>query len=615
MTSGLDLLANVVFLRTYSATLSDGTKESWEQTVTRCMNMHIKRYPAVELDIRKAFKKVLEKKVVPSMRSMQFAGNAIERNHLRMFNCAYLPMESYKDLADAVFLLMSGSGVGYSVRKDHIRKLPRVVLSKGLGEIKFGIPDTKEGWAESFQVLMEFPNVQFDYTAIRPAGATLSTGGTASGPEPLRKAHNKIRTILLGASERQLTPLEVHDIVCHASDCVVVGGVRRSALISLFDHDDEEMLTCKSGAWRVDNGQRDRANNSAAIRRDAVDFAAQLDTVLERCFASGWGEPGVFLTNNEDWGSNPCLEIALQPRQLCNLTEVIVANIKSEDDFFECVWAATLIGTLQAGYTDFKFVSPKFKANCEAEALLGVSMTGLAQNWERVQHWLSKFDFGAFMQDVNVRVAAAIGINRAARIGCVKPSGSTSATLGCTSGIHAAHAPFFLRRVQIERSNPVAAFLQKVTPQLLCAHPTNPDAILLTVPVEMQDSIQREEETAIDLCERVRFINERWIRPSHVDGDNTHNVSVTVSYKEEERASVKKWMLKNATSFTGISLLPYDGGTYAMTPFETCTRAVYEEWLARLPVEPINWKAVDFSRTADERIGEMACSGGVCEIK
>ena len=439
-TCGLNLLKDIVHYRTYAMTLEDGRKETRSQTIERNCAMHVQSFPTHAAEIREAYAQVQAGRVVPSMRSLQFAGAAIAKSHARIYNRAYTPLEGFQDFAELFFLLMNGCGVGFSVQRRHIRHLP--LVAPPTKESYMHVEDNKEGWCDSLLALLSSPGTRFDYADIRAHGAPLSTGGTASGPVPLRRAHDHVRSILLKAVGRRLRPIECHDIVCHVADAVVVGGVRRAALISLFDADDIEMLGSKSGDWWVVNPQRARANNSAVIERGISSFDRVLGDILSQCFDNGTGEPGVSLSWDPlGYGYNPCHEIALTNRQMCNLTEVNVAACRNERDFLKAVRAATVIGTLQASYTDFQYLSRDWKTNCEREALLGVSLTGLAENWALVADPTSLRKGAELMLQKNALWAARLGIARAARIGCVKPSGTTSAFLGTTSGIHAAHAP------------------------------------------------------------------------------------------------------------------------------------------------------------------------------
>jgi len=552
---------------------------------------------------------------------MQFAGYAINRSNVRIFNCAYTPIESFKDFADIAFISMNGSGVGFSVQNRHISQLPVIEGKDHYETLIFKIPDTKEGWADSVKLILESPYQLFDYSQIRLKGAPLSTGGTASGPESLATLHDRLRSILVPAIGRQLRPLEVHDIVCHIGDLVFCGGVRRTALISLFDKDDEEMLKSKHGNWWETNPQRARANNSAVIHRREDDVEGSIRAVLGMCFDSFAGEPGIFLTDNYDWGVNPCVEIALRPRQFCNLSEINASLCKTPGDFLRAAYAAAIIGTLQATYTDFSYIDPRWKQNCDEEALLGVSITGQADAGNLLTPELLT-EAALLMKQVNAEWAKKLGINPAARIGCTKPSGSTSAWLGCASGVHGAHDDYYLRRVRVDKdaNAPIVKYLTDIfglsepeTNGIVERDLYSDDVVVVTIPVCKKGAIKRQEETSIQLMERAKKIYDNWIVNSHRSGDNRHNVSLTVSYKEEERPEIIEWIVKNRDSFTGISLLPFSGGSYKQMPFETITEDQYNEWSSRYP-DGIDLFSLDYSDSADARKGELACAGGACEI-
>lgn len=613
---GSKLLRDIAFLRTYAETLPNGRKETVEQTYNRVMNMHISRFPHLREEISDAFSGVHDELAMPSMRSMQFAGYPILRSNCRIYNCAYTVIESFKDIADAAWISMNGAGVGYSVQYRHVSKLPIIQVSNS---DRYVIPDSKEGWADSIVMLMANPSQSFDYSLIRPKDSPLSTGGTASGPESLMLVHDKMRSILLNAIGRQLRPIEVHDIMCHIGDLIRCGGVRRTALLALFDAFDTEMLTSKHGEWWVNNPQRGRANNSAVIHREDPDVAHKISDVLKYCFDSNSGEPGIFLTNNWDWGANPCVEIGMRPRSFCNLTEINAAGCEDRDAFLSATRSATAIGTLQASYTDFSYIDERWSINCRQDALLGVSITGQAE----AQHILTEEtlqEASMIAIATNREWAEKLGINPAARIGCTKPSGTTSAFLGTTSGIHAAHDEYFLRRVRIESTNPLAKHLISVfglslpnTDSVVEQDEQNGDLVVVTVPIHKVGAIKRSDESSIDLLERVKKIHKNWIVPTHIYGDNTHNVSVTVSYKPGEEESITQWMIENRHVYSGISLLPYDGGSYNQMPFTSITKQEYDEWITRYP-EELYFNYIDFSGAKDTRKGEVACQGGSCEF-
>lgn len=608
------LLSDIAFYRTYSAVKSNGYKETWQEVCDRYEKFLIESYPQVSSSIRFAVNFVRNQKIVPSMRALQFAGPGLHRENLRAYNCSAATITSFKDVSDGLYLLLCGCGFGYSVKREHTGQLPEI--SAGAEETHV-VGDSRQGWCNSVIDLLNNPQTVFDYSQVRPAGAIVSTGGTASGPEPLKGAHEKIRSILKGAIGRKLSPAEVSDIICHLADCVVVGGVRRSALICLFDPDDQEMLTYKKGSWWEKNPQRGRANISAHILRKGAN-KEQFESIIDACFESGSGEPGVVWTNDPNMVTNPCAEIALQNGGLCNLTEINFSNVSDSFEFAQRAWAATVLGTLQAGLTKFNYVSPKWSENARKEALLGVSMTGLAQNWDLAQKFIAGGVFEAVakkMKEWNQEAAEAIGINPASRIGCIKPSGTTSAVLGTTSGIHAAHSPYYLRRIRVDRSSPVGLHLSNLL------HGTEfieddlfvPSNIIVSVPCSMDEAVIRDKEPAVRFMNRCKKIYESWILPSHRSGANPHNVSATVTYRENEKEYVKKWLWTYRNSYSGMSLLPLDLGSYVQAPFESITEQQYSELVKRFP--STNLKEVYYGEIEkDERQGELACFGGSCEI-
>jgi len=604
----INTLRELVHLRTYARTLTSGQKESRAQTIDRCANMHIEKFPKLKSVIKEAFAEVHAGRVVPSMRSLQFGGDAILRANARIYNCAFANLTKWEDFADLFYLLMCGTGTGYSVQKRHVEQLPPVDYEKGVGDI-FIVPDNKEGWADTLKTILLNPATEIDVHLVRRKGTPLSSGGTASGPEALLKTIAEIKAILRRAHGRKLRSIEAHDIMCHVADGVVVGGVRRAALISLFDCDDKEMLAAKSGMWWDHSPQRARANNSALILRDES-VAKNIRAVMEFMYDSGSGEPGIALTNNLDMGGNPCFEIALNDGQLCNLTEVNVAECNNIDEFLTAVMAATTIGTLQASYTDFTYLQPKWRKTCEKEALLGVSLTGQAQKWTELEGWLKDERVREIVQTTNRQMAETIGINPSARITTTKPSGTTSAWLGTTSGIHAAHSDYYIRRVRVDISDPIASHVKDCS--FVEQDIFNPENLVISIPIASPDAITRKEESAIDLMERAKYIHTNWISAGHNYGDNTHNVSLTVSYKPEEKEAIIEWLVENNKSWAGISFLPYDGGTYRQAPFEEITEDCYNLLAKAFDIPPL--KQVDYTNTVDERIAELACAGGQCEI-
>jgi ribonucleoside-triphosphate reductase len=592
-------------------------RETWEELVTRNMGMHIKKYPNLEKQIKQAYEFVFDKKVLPSMRSMQFAGKPIEVNPARIFNCAFAPVDDWRVFGEIMFLLLGGTGVGYSVQFEHVEKLPEIRKPNKNRTRRFLIGDSIEGWADAVKILMKTyftgsSSILFDYSDIRPKGARLVTaGGKAPGPAPLRECLAKIEGMLESKQDgTKLTPIEVHDIICHIADAVLAGGIRRAALISLFSAEDNEMIAAKSGAWWELNPQRGRANNSAILLRSTT-TEEQFFELWSRIQASGAGEPGIYFTNDLNLGTNPCAEISLRPFQFCNLCEVNVSDIKSQKDLEDRVKAATFIGTLQASYTDFHYLREVWKRTTEKEALIGVSMTGIGSGK------VLQYDITAAAEAVkeeNARVASILGINCAARCTTIKPAGTTSLTLGTSSGIHAWHNDYYLRRMRVGKNEALYTYLNIYHPELLEDDVFRPhDTAIVTVPQKAPEGAILRTESPIDLLERVKKMHMEWINPGHRKGANTHNTSATVSIKEEEWADVGNWMWKNKEHYNGLSVLPYDGGTYTQAPFEDCTKEEYERLMKTLHHIDLT-KVVEADDTTD-LAGELACFAGSCEIR
>ena len=592
-------------------------RETWQELVTRNKDMHQKKYPQLHEEIEAAYKYVYDKKVLPSMRSMQFAGRPIEVNPARIYNCAFLPIDDWRAFGEVMFLLLGGTGVGYSVQYEHVEKLPEIRKPNPNRIKRFLVGDSIEGWADAVKVLMKSyfrgtSTIFFDFSDIRPKGARLVTaGGKAPGPAPLRECLAKLQGMLEAKENgERLTTIEVHDMVCHIADAVLAGGIRRAALISLFSADDDEMIACKSGAWWELNPQRGRANNSAVLLRGTTEKEQFLD-IWKRIENSGAGEPGIYFTNNVEWGTNPCCEIALRPFQFCNLCEVNVSDIESQEDLNTRVKAAALIGTLQAGYSDFHYLREVWKRTTEKEALIGVSMTGIGSG---VVTQYDMTEAAEVVKQENERVAGILGINSAARCTTVKPAGTTSLTLGTSSGIHAWHNDYYLRRVRVGKNEAIYTYLSIYHPELLEDDKYRPhDTAIITVPQKAPEGAILRTESPFDLLERVKKVTKEWIKPGHRKGNNTHNVSATISIKNDEWETVGEWMWENRRFYNGLSVLPYDGHTYVQAPFEDCTEEEYNRLMTTL-------HEVDLSRVVEmedmtDLAGEAACAGGACEVK
>lgn len=925
------LFSNITSNRTYSKFIYHlGRRETFNETINRLMSMHLDQFPKLSKDIIKAFQRVHDYKVMPSMRALQFAGDAILKNHARQYNCSYAPIDDTKVFSEALFLLLSGVGFGYSVQSHHVNKLPKIQLPRESGY--YCIHDSIQGWAEALNVLIEayfYGKIrpEFDFGNIRPKGSYLvTTGAKAPGPEPLKAMLKSVEEHLKASVGRKLRPIEAHDIVCISSDAVLAGGIRRAALISLFDKDDNEMLKSKHGSWWEKYPYRARANNSAVLERSTTTYE-EFAHIFKMCQESGSGEPGFYWTNNLDWGCNPCVigetkiltkdgyktieslieqeveiwngfewsmvvpkvtgenqdiytvtfsdgrtltctgyhnfhtavgytgkteivqtkdlepgmklikhkfpiiehgedykyayqqgfisaegmdgynyvwvyepkymcitrlqgklgseykgrrtvrfshellpksfvpfnwnlkskldwlsglfdgdgtelkegglqlvsvdknflsqlqelistlgiqckivpsskagmrsmpdghggykdfycqdayricigavqmqdlkrlglscermsfnktpqrdasqfitvvditeagtadkvycfnepknhtgifngiitgqccEIALQPNQFCNLTTINQSNVADKRDFMNRVYAATLIGTLQASYTDFQYLRPVWQQTTESEALLGVSFTGIADgNGIVTNEWLK--DGALFAQEVNDKYAKKIGINSAARVTAVKPEGSASCVLASSSGIHARHARHYIRRIRMNKDDALAVYLKAVIPELVEDDVMSTTGVVVSIPQSSpSNSITRHDETALSLFERTINYNQQWVRNGHRTGDNTHNVSVTISVKSNEWDSLREKMWEYRELYNGISLLPFDGANYQQMPFEDCTEETFDKM--SLLVKDIDLTKVKEETDTTNRLEILACAGGSCEI-
>jgi ribonucleoside-triphosphate reductase (thioredoxin) len=613
------ILSDITVYTKYAKYLPEKERrETWEELVTRNMEMHTAKFPKMKESIEQVYKNfVFTKKVLPSMRSLQFGGKAIELNNARVYNCAFLPVDSIHSFSETMFLLLGGTGVGYSVQNHHIEKLPEIRKPNYNRKKKYVVQDSIIGWADAVKALFKSytggltSHIEFDFSDIRPKGALLITaGGKAPGPEPLRIALVKIEAVLREKDDRsKLTDIECHDIQCHIADAVLAGGIRRAAMISLFDLDSDAMLNCKAGNWWEDNPQRGRSNNSVVLLRHKIDKRT-FDKVWERIEASGSGEPGIYLTNDKDWGTNPCCEIALRPYQFCNLTEINMADIENQEDFNARASAASFIGTLQASYSDFHYLRDIWRKNTEKDALLGVSMTGIAS---KSNLNLNYEEAAQVVKETNNVISAALNINRAARTTAVKPAGTTSLVLGTSSGIHAWHNDYYIRRMRLGKNEAIYSYLAINHPELIEDEYFNPTLqAVVSVPQKAPDGAITRHESTLDLLERVKLISKDWVKQGHDKGNNTHNVSCTVSVRDDEWKIVGEWMWANKEYYNGLSVLPYHGGTYKQTPFEDCTKEVYEQMMSTL-------HNVDLSKVIEVQDNtnfsdSQACGGGNCEI-
>ena len=609
------ILSNITTFMKYAK--FDPTKnrrENWGELVDRNKKMHLEKFPQLQDEIENAYTFVYDKKILPSMRSLQFAGKPIAINNARLYNCCFLPIDHIDAFSEIMFLLLSGTGVGYSVQRHHVEKLPEI--NKPIKNRRYLIGDSIEGWADAIKVLMSaymkgkaYPI--FDFSDIRVKGAQLITsGGKAPGPEPLKDCLHNVQKILdRKVNGERLTTLEVHDVLCYIADAVLAGGIRRSAMISLFNIDDEEMLTCKFGEWYVQNPQRGRANNSAVIVRHMVEEEVFMD-LWKKIEASGSGEPGFFFTNDKEWGMNPCAEISLRPFQFCNLTTIHAGDVESQEDLNARARAAAFIGTLQASYTNFHYLRDVWKRTTEKEALIGVSMTGIASGAVLT---LDMKAAANIVKEENARIAALIGTNPASRCTTVKPEGTSSLVLGTSSGIHAWHNEHYVRRVRVGKNESIYTYLLINHPELVKDEFFKPTIqAVIEVPQKAPEGAVTRRESALDLLKRVSKVSKEWVKPGHRKGANKNNVSTTVTIKPDEWQEVGEWMWNNRENFTALSVLPYSDHTYIQAPFEDITQEQYEEMVKVL--HNINLDDVIELTDATTLQGEVACGGGACEV-
>jgi len=623
-----ELLSNIVVYNKYAKYRPDlQRRETWSEIVDRYIDMMIKRYclddkgNVIRVDLQKEILKnaqyLYTKKVLPSMRALQFAGPAIEKNEARGYNCSYMPMNDYRAFSELMFLLLGGTGAGYSVQYHHVEELPEI--QKPTKQAKYLIGDSIEGWSDAVKQLMKSyygitkVKPRFDYSDIREKGAMLVTaGGKAPGPEPLRICLTKIESMLSQKENGdKLTPFEVHRICCLIADAVLAGGIRRAALISLFSMDDRIMATCKHGNWWEKYPELGRANNSATILRNRVK-KGEFDTLWKMVVDSNSGEPGIYFTNDPEYGTNPCCEISLRPFTFCNLTEINAGTIESQENLDKRAKVAGFFGTLQAGFTDFHYLRNIWRVNTEKDALIGIGITGVGDGKIESLDWTHSAIVG---MEENKRVAKIIGINPAARNTTIKPAGTTSCVVGTASGAHAWHGPQYIRNMQCRVGDDLYNFFNTYHPELIDIMEYDPMSAVIGIPQKApQEAILRQNETAIDFLERVKRLNLEWVHVGHRRGPNTNNVSATVSVKEKEWKEVGEWMWKNRHNYNGLSVLPFDGGTYKNAPFEEVPEEVFNRKLKYIETNPIDLTLIVEKKDNTSQKENLACSGGSCEI-
>ena len=618
----------------YARFLDDkGRREHWHETVARYfdfMEKHLKKNHDYTLtnDLRdKLQTAVTNLDVVPSMRSIMTAGDALERQNIAGYNCSYLPLDDPKGFDEAMYILLCGTGVGFSVEQKYVNKLPEIPCKIYDSNSVVVVKDSKEGWAKALRQVIsllyagEAP--KWDVSSVRAAGTRLKTfGGRASGPEPLVELFKYVVAKFKGAQGRKLTSLEAHDILCKIGEVVVVGGVRRSAMISLSDLGDDRMAHAKAGNWWDGNGQRALANNSAVyeVKPDVGQFMREWSSIYE----SHSGERGIFnryaselqaakngrRKPDQEWGTNPCSEIILRPYQFCNLSSVIVRSGDTLDRLRDKVTMATILGTFQSTMTNFPYLRKVWQTNTEEERLLGVSMTGimdnaLLNNPDNPELPVVLENLKNVAIDVNAQYADAIGINRSVAITAIKPEGTVSQLTSTASGIHAQHATYYIRRVRSDNKDPLTSFLKSQGfPSEPCVMKPESTTVF-SFPVKVAEgAVLREDLSAIQHLKLWLMYQRHYCE---------HKPSVTISVLEHEWPEVGSWVWKNFDEITGVSFLPMDGGTYRQAPYESFTEEEYEKMLAIMP-KGIDWD--QFIENTDNVEGSqtLACTAGGCEI-
>lgn len=613
MDKSLAVLSDVTIFQKYARFIPElNRRESWDEIVDRWTTMMINRYPYLQMEIESVSNKwVRPKLVLPSMRALQFAGKPIERNPVRQYNCCYQPANCIEVFRETMFLLLSGVGVGYSVQMHHVAQLPEVVSPNN--HVRYMIQDSIEGWSDAVKVLFEAyylgaPKPLWDFSEIRPQGVRLKvSGGKAPGPKPLARSLAAIERILKSSIGKRLEPIQVHDILCHIAVAVLSGGIRRSAMIACFSPEDDAMSNCKAGEWWVKNPQRGKANNSMVFLRNSL-TRERFDAYWSVVKRTKSGEPGLIVTNSLESLYNPCVEASLEANQFCNLCEINGAAAESQEHLESMVAAAALIGTLQAGFTDFHYLRPVWRETTEKDALLGVSLTGIAS----MRKDLDLERAANVAVSVNRNIAEQIGIKPAARVTCVKPSGSTSLVMGTCSGVHGWHDKFYARRMRMTKVEALYGYLVRRMPELIEDSVYDETDAVITLPVKIPEGGLTIAESAIDFLERVKKVHSTWIKGGHVRGTNTHNVSATVVIDEHEWDVVGNWLFDNKDYYAGMSVLPKTDHTYQQMPHESITEERYSEIMALVRNLDLT-QAIEVEDSTD-RNDQVACSGGACLI-
>ena len=626
-----------IHLSRYSRWLPEKERrETWDETVGRYFDFFkehlndLHEYKLTDKLKKELEEAVLSQKIMPSMRCLMTAGEALKRENIAGYNCSYIAVDRPQAFDEILYVLMNGTGVGFSVERQYVNELPYVANEFFESDIVINVADSKLGWAKAFKELVGLLYVgqipRWDMSKVRPAGSVLKTfGGRASGPEPLENLFNFSVTTFQGAAGRKLSSLEAHDIVCKIAEVVVVGGVRRSALISLSNLSDDRMRAAKSGQWWNTEPQRDLANNSACYT-EKPDVGVFMDE-WKSLYESKSGERGIFNrrsavvmaekngrrnTEGYNFGTNPCSEIILRDREFCNLSEVVVRVTDTRESLLEKVRLATILGTFQSTLVNFKYVSSTWRKNCEEERLLGVSLTGImdCQYTNGKKNGLEDLleELKAEAVKTNKEFAQKIGINQSVAVTCVKPSGTVSQLVDAASGIHARHNPYYIRTVRGDKKDPLTRMMQDA------GFPVEDDVMnpsntsVFSFPMKVDNSaVFRTEKSAIEQLELWLTYQKHWCE---------HKPSVTISVKEDEWFEVGAWVYKHFDYMSGVSFLPFSDHTYKQAPYQDIQKEEYEVLLSKMPKE-VDWKKLAEYEKSDMTIAsqELACSAGFCEIQ
>ena len=646
----LDEMASFTFTTKYAKyEEKKKRRETWDETVTRVEKMHLKKYSFLtdeeKAQITKAIEYVRQRRVTPSMRSMQFGGKAIEAHNARMFNCSVKHIDSIRSFAESFYTLLCGTGVGFGISNYFLNRLPDLVNAKDKTGtvITYSVQDSIEGWADSIEALLNcyFKNtaysgrkIVFDYSKIRPKGAKLKTGGgKAPGYKGLKNCHRKVKdlldTIIEDNSQVRLKTINAYDILMHCADAVLSGGIRRSACSVIFFADDEDMMNAKTGNWFVKNPQRARSNNSAIIVRGKTtyeEFCKLIDRTKE------FGEPGFLYVIDEKQLLNPCFEISFIPLtadgrcgfQMCNLTSINGSKVTSLAEFKESAWAASLIGTLQAGYAAFPYLGHTSEELTKEEALLGVSITGMMDNPDILFNPEFQKEAARVAVETNKIWAAKLGINQAARVTCIKPEGTNSIVLSAASGIHPHHARKYFRRIQVNKEDNVYKFFKMYNDHACEESVWSENKVddVITFPIQVSDKVMvKSDLSAIEHLKMIKLTQENWVNTGTTEVNKkplNHSVSCTVIVKDEEWMEVTKYLFDNQKDFTAVSLLPHTGDKiYQQAPMEA---VVTQEDEAKFDALVKNWAKVDYKKLEEDddttmHVAEASCAGGNCELK